>query len=72
MTKVTITTTQGDKLRADQAAAASNPLNNLTLAQALTWIDSNLTDLASAKVALKQIVKALFMLQREVEREVNS
>ncbi len=68
-TKVTITTPAGDALRADQAAAASNPFDGITLAQALTWVDNNVTDLASAKVALKQIVKALFMLKREVERK---
>ncbi len=67
--KVTITTPQGDALRTDQAAAGSNPLDKITLAQALTWVDANVTDLASAKVALKQIVKALFMLKREVERK---
>lgn len=38
---------------------SSNPLSNITLVQAEAWIESNVTDLASAKVAMKKLVKLI-------------
>jgi hypothetical protein len=69
MTRITVTTPQGNALRADQVAAADNPLQGLTLAQALAWIDANPTDPASTQKVLKNILKSLFTLQREIERK---
>ncbi len=67
--KVTITTSEGDTLRQSLQAGASNPLDPLTLAQALTWIDSNATDLNSARIALKQLTKLVFILRADLQRE---
>lgn len=38
----------------------NNPLADLTFKQADTWIDSNVTNIASAKTALKHIVKLIY------------
>jgi hypothetical protein len=62
--KVVIKTPQGDQLRQDKLAAANNPLDGLTLTQALTWVDANVSDLASARSALKQIVKLIFVQRK--------
>lgn len=54
--------------------AGANPLNGITVTQALTWIDANVTDLASAKVALKHMVKVIGVQERRlriVERMLN-
>ena len=40
---VSVSTPEGDAFRQTQAAATNNPLDNLTLSQALTWIDTNVT-----------------------------
>jgi hypothetical protein len=69
MIRITIKTPQGDAFRADQAVAADNPLQGLTLAQALAWIEANPADPVSLQEALKQVLKSLFMLQREIERK---
>ena len=67
---VSITTTEGETLREAQltAQAAGNPLDSLTLADALLWIDTNVADLASAIDALKHLAKLLFVLHAEVHR----
>ncbi len=65
---VTISTPKGDAVRAAQTQAGANPLNGLTVTQALAWIDSNVTDLASARTALKQIVKVVFIQERRIDR----
>ncbi len=67
--RVTITTSESDSLRQAQQAAATNPIDNLTLADALNWIDSNVVDLPSARAALKQIVKVLLILRAQVQRD---
>jgi hypothetical protein len=67
--QVSVTTSEGDALRQSQQAGTSNPLDTLTLAQALTWIDANVTDLNSARLALKQLAKLLFILRADVQRE---
>lgn len=71
MLRITIETEEGKKLRADQVtiAAAGEALSRLTLAEALTWVETNVTDLASARNALKEIVKALFVLRGKVRRK---
>lgn len=63
--KVIVKTPEGDRLRQDQGSAVNNPLDTLTLAQALTWIDNNVADLASARTALKQLAKLVFVLRAE-------
>ena len=52
-----------DEIAQDEkdAEEASNPLSNVTYEQAETWIENNVTDLASAKVALKKIVKLILL-----------
>jgi hypothetical protein len=67
--QVSITTSEGDALRQSQQTGASNPLETLSLAQALTWIDANVTDLNSARLALKQLAKLLFVLRADLQRE---
>ena len=60
--KVSITTPAGDTLRQTQAAAAT-PLDDLTLPQALTWIDANVNNLADARTALKHLARLVFVLK---------
>jgi hypothetical protein len=67
--RVTITTTEGDALRQTQQAAVSNPIDSLTLADALAWIDANVVDLPSARAALKQLAKTMFVLRAQVQRD---
>lgn len=43
------------------AELATNPLASITLEQAETWIDANVVDLASAKKAMKKIVKLIIV-----------
>jgi len=68
--RVTITTAEGDTLRQSKQTAqtAGNPLDRLTLAQALSWIDGNVNDLTSARTALKHLAKLVFVLRAEAQR----
>jgi hypothetical protein len=66
--QVTVSTHEGTALRQAQIAAAGNPLDGLTLPQALTWIDSNVSDLASARTTLKHLVKLIFVIKAEANR----
>ena len=68
--RISVTTTEGDALRQSQQTAqtAGNPLDNLTLAQALTWIDGNVNDVTSARSALKHLAKLVFVLRAEAQR----
>jgi hypothetical protein len=68
--KVTVSTSTGQALRTDQAADTNNPIESLTLAQALTYIDNNVVDLASARVALKHLCKIVFVLRADYNRTV--
>jgi hypothetical protein len=63
--QVVVKTPEGDRLRQDQAAAVNNPLESLTLAQALTWVDANVNDLASARTALKHLARLVFILRAQ-------
>ena len=65
---VTASTPEGDAFRQTQAAAANNPLDALTLAQALAWIDGNVTDLQSARTALKHLTKLIFLQRADIAR----
>ena len=47
-----------------EAELVSNLLSNLTFAQAETWIDDNVTDLASIKLALKKITRLILAIRR--------
>jgi hypothetical protein len=66
--KVAISSDAGENLRQAKAAAANNPLDGLNLTQALTYLDANVTDVASVRAALKHITKLLFVLQASHER----
>lgn len=44
------------------AALDSNPLHNTTKTQANAWIDANVTDLASAKMALKIFAEYIIII----------
>lgn len=46
--------------------AGINPLDNLTVAEALAWIEANVIDLPSAKTALKQAVKIFAIHERRL------
>lgn len=51
-------------LRADNVISA---LDNMTPAQINAWIDTNVTDLASAKTVLKMLVKvAKYLIEKGV------
>ncbi len=65
--RVQITSINGDSKRLDAAAATSNPLDNIPLDQALTWLENNVTSLATAKVALKQMAKQIIMNRRDLQ-----
>ena len=65
---VTVTTNEGNALRQARTAAGTNPLDNLTMAQALAWIDANVTDLPSARNALKHLVKLILILRNDLDR----
>lgn len=65
---VTVTTTQGDAQRLATTQAGANPLNGITLAQALTWIDNNVNDLATARTAMKHMTKHIFTQNERIGR----
>lgn len=65
---VTVSTVQGDTLRQARTAAGTNPLDGLTMVQALAFIDANVTDLPSARNALKHLVKLILILRADLER----
>lgn len=65
---VTVSTVEGDALRQARSAAGTNPLDNLTMAQALAWVDANVTDLPSARNALKHLLKIILILRADLDR----
>jgi hypothetical protein len=67
--RVSVTSFKGDALRQAKNAAGNNPLDGLTLAQALAYIDANVVDLLSARIALKNLAQIVFVMQAERERE---
>jgi hypothetical protein len=59
------TTPEGDAFR---QAQTSTPLDNLTPAQIDTWINTNVTDVASIRTALKYVAKALIAEKKRADR----
>ncbi len=66
---IQISTSQGNAARQAKADAGTNPVDGLTLAQALTYLQNNVTDLASAKVYLAHLTKLVFVLRADVARK---
>lgn len=64
--RVTVSSDSGQKLRQIDRQGQPNPLSDLTAA--LAWIDSNVTDVASARVALKHLTRLIHRIAADVER----
>jgi hypothetical protein len=62
-----MTSPEGDARRQAVADAGPNLLDMMTLSQALDWIDANVTNLATAIVALKHVVRYLFIVERRLD-----
>jgi hypothetical protein len=67
--QVSVTTTAGDAKRQATTDAGTSPLDNLTLAQVLAWIDANVNNLADARAAFKHLAKLIFVLRAELRRQ---
>jgi hypothetical protein len=66
---IQISTPEGNVLRQAKADAGTNPVDALTLAQVLTYLQNNVTDINSAKAYLAQLTKILFVLRADVRRK---
>ncbi len=67
--KIRVSTAEGKAARDDRRdAKAGAALDGLTYPQAEAWIETNVTSLATAKTALKQLTKLVFMLQADQTR----
>lgn len=66
--RIRVSTPAGAALR-DGKADSSTPLDALTVKQALNWLDTNVTDLASARTALKHLTRLIFTLRAERDRK---
>ncbi len=66
---IQISTPEGNALRQAKTDAGTNPIDNLTLAQALAYLQNNVTDLNSAKVYLAHLTKLVFILRAELQRK---
>lgn len=62
------TTPEGDAIRQAQTDAGTNPIDSLTLAQALTYLSTNVTDLPTAKTYIGQLTKLVFIQARRIDR----
>jgi hypothetical protein len=49
-----------------RAEAGANPLDGITVREAMTWIDNNVTSLAQAREALKLAVKIIAIQERRL------
>lgn len=49
-----------------QEEIAQSPLSGITFDQVDTWVDSNITDLGSAKVAITKLAKAILILNKRL------
>jgi hypothetical protein len=49
-----------------EAEIEASPLNGVTFAQAEAYIQNNVTDLASAKVVMKKLAKAILILNKQI------
>ncbi len=76
---IQVSTQEGATLRQvavdDTNAGGGNVLNNVSLAQALAWVNANVTSLAKAVLALNYLVRILWdlnarvgLLEKEVKR----
>lgn len=61
-------TPKGDALRTAKTQAGANPIDNITLQQALTYLNANVTDLASAKTYLRELTKKVFVQERRLDQ----
>ncbi len=66
---IQITTPAGEAARKAKTDAGTNPIDNLTLAQALTYLQNNVTDLPSAKMYLAHLTKLVFVLRANSARK---
>jgi hypothetical protein len=67
--QVSVTTAAGESKRQATTDAGTHPLDSLTLAQALAWIDANVNNLADARAAFKHLTKLVFVLRAELRRQ---
>lgn len=67
--RVVISTPHGNNLRQAQGAVKDNPLDGLTMPEVLSYLDSSVTDMASARKAVKYLAHQLFVLRAEYDRE---
>lgn len=65
---VTFSTAKGDALRTAKTQAGANPIDGLTVQQALTYLQNNVTDLASAKTYMRELTKVVFIQERRLDR----
>lgn len=66
--KVKISTPEGEAARADTLAASGGVFDTFTYQQVDQWIETNVTSLATAKTALKQLAKLVFINHAEIVR----
>lgn len=59
---------EGDALRTAKTQAGTNPIDNITLQQALAYLNTNVTDLASAKAYLRELTKKVFIQDRRLDQ----
>lgn len=59
---IQVQTSEGQAARQSKTDAGTNPIANLTLAQALNYLSTNVTDLASAKTYLGHLTKVVFVM----------
>jgi hypothetical protein len=65
---VRVSTAEGAAARADKRAASGGIFENATYTQADAWIEANVTSLATAKTALKQLLKLCYINNIEIRR----
>jgi hypothetical protein len=58
---------EAERTEAKAQLALTGALRTATPQQAVNWIDTNVTDLASAKAALKLMVRMLIVLRDQVK-----
>lgn len=68
-----VSTPEGQAVRTASTQTGSTPLDGMTVSQVDAWINANVTDLASAKTALRIIGKLLFLIfaqLRQIQAEL--
>lgn len=66
--QVRVSTPEGAATRADRQAARGGIFDKITYAEADAWIETNVTSLATAKTALKQLLKLCYINHAEIVR----